>query len=82
MIPQTKTETDMTTKNQFVVQILSNTKNARASGVYDAIIYQGDDHNEAERLAAVAARDPQWKGRVLRFYNYALFGGGLKDTEL
>lgn len=63
--------------NQFVVTIIDPPN--RASGI-GTKLYEGDDFTAARMAAHKAVADQSNIGRYVRFYNFALFAGGMTDT--
>lgn len=46
------------------------------------MLYQGDSEQAAKEAMMKAWLDPENVGKVIRTYDYILFGGGMKDTEI
>lgn len=65
--------------NQYAVTLLDEGALAAAQGKGEKL-YEGDSYGEAEGAATSAFINPNNKGRTIRFCNFSLFGGGLKDT--
>jgi hypothetical protein len=67
---------------QFVVHIVAPAYVKRPDKPPVAVIYEGDYYADAIDKAYEAQKNPQYKGQVLRFFNFSLFGGGMKDTPI
>ena len=46
-----------------------------------AVLYEGDSYTEAQAAAQAAATDEN-RGKTIRFCDFHLFGGGIKDTPI
>lgn len=45
-------------------------------------LYSGDESEGAKEAARIAWSDPENIGSIIRQYDFALIGGGMKDTEI
>lgn len=67
---------------QFTVHLIDAANHRmRAGGAPPIRVeYEGDDFDAATSAARLLAADPNNILLTVRFYNFALFGGGIKDT--
>lgn len=61
----------------FTVAVIEAKDRKTGQGI---IVYEGDDAREARAAMDQERAKPENKGRYLRLYNFALFGGGIQDT--
>lgn len=64
----------------YVVHLVADEHRMKPHAKPLAVLYEGDDKNEAEGWAMAAFKNPQHRGRWIRFYDFHLFGGGMRDT--
>ena len=62
---------------RFTVKIIAAQDRGTGKGV---TVYSGDDGEEANRAAALESTKPENVGKYIRFYDFVLLGGGMKDT--
>jgi len=67
--------------DRFLVSILSKEDPTGHSSM-GAVFYKGSDYQEANRIAQNLRKTPEHKGKMLRFVDYVMFGGGLKDVVI
>lgn len=54
-------------------------RNAKATGVELSVLYDGDDAADAWKAIEAGRRDAANAGRIIRRYDFALFGGSICD---
>lgn len=65
----------------FNVTLLEDGPLAAATGKGETL-YDGDSLEEANEISNAAGNNPAYNGRTIRFYDYHLFGGGIKDMKI
>ena len=68
-----------TTSNRFEVVLMEQQDRATGKGT---TIYKGDDADAANKATQEAKADPANAGRIVRVYDFTLFGGGIRDHNV
>ena len=63
--------------SKFTVAILEPGDRASGKG---RNVYEGDDFKAAQLAATTAVADPNHIAKLVRFYNFAMFAGGMTET--
>jgi hypothetical protein len=65
----------------FNIMLLADDVMAQCTGRGETL-YDGDNLEAAHNVVREVAKNPAYKGRTIRFYDYHLFGGCMKDVKI
>lgn len=73
----------MPSTHKFSVHLIDTTDRLMKAGAKEplAVLYEGNNFVAAQE-AAQAATTNENRGKSIRFYNFQLIGGGMKDTPI
>jgi hypothetical protein len=66
---------------QFCISVLDDSAISKATGEGETL-YEGDDMARVVEILTAACNEKENAGKIVRLYNFAMFGGGMKEYKV